>query len=171
MARFGLTLQNWQKKSLQAIVYTLPLMLFFLAVKVDVVFFSENVRHVALFSGPSEFSINGEFAPLFYTLTLIAYALFSPVQELITRCALQTTFFLFLPGSEVFRKWNAIILSNLIFSAVHSHMSLTFAVVAFLPGLFWGWLFHKQRSLIGVSISHILLGVWVLFILGVKAVI
>ncbi len=122
----------------------------------------------SLFSGPSEYVYDGKFDLFAYIVTMTVYSIFSPIQEIATRCALQTTFFLFLPGGEITRKWNSIILSNLIFSAVHSHMDLTFAIVAFVPGLFWGWLFHKQRSLVGVSVSHIVLGVWVLFIIGVE---
>jgi CRP-like cAMP-binding protein len=167
MARFGITIEDWKAKCLQAILYTLPLMFFFLAVKLDAVYFGENHSSKFLFSGPREYIFDGKFEPLTYFFTLTAYIIFTPVQELVTRCALQTTFFLFLPGTELARKWNSIVLSNLIFAAVHSHMDLLFAVGAFFPGLFWGWLFHKQQSLIGVSVSHVLLGVWVLFILGV----
>ena len=106
-----------------------------------------------------------------YLVVVFFYTLLVPIQELIARCALQSTFFSFLPGNETFRIWNAIILSNLIFSSVHSHLSLMFASLTFVPGLFWGWLFYKQASLVSVSASHILIGVWGIFILGAKGVI
>ena len=31
---------------------------------------------------------------------------------------------------------------------------------AFAAGLFWGWLYARQRALAGVSVSHIVLGFW-----------
>jgi CRP/FNR family cyclic AMP-dependent transcriptional regulator len=34
--------------------------------------------------------------------------------------------------------------------------------VAFFTGLFWGWLYARQRGLVGVSVSHVLLGMWAL---------
>ncbi|HAT1596478.1 TPA: CPBP family intramembrane metalloprotease, partial [Legionella pneumophila] len=91
---------------------------------------------------------------------------FAPVQELMTRSALQSTFFLFLPGEKLFRKWNAILLSNLIFATMHTHLGFNYTSLTFIAGLFWGWLFHRQQSLIGVSVSHIILGVWSMFIVG-----
>jgi membrane protease YdiL (CAAX protease family) len=44
-------------------------------------------------------------------------------------------------------------------------------VAAFVPGLFWGWMFAKQRSLVGVTVSHIAVGLWAIFALGVHAII
>jgi membrane protease YdiL (CAAX protease family) len=49
----------------------------------------------------------------------------------------------------------------------HLHMSFLFATLAFLPGLFWGWLFSRRRNLVGVTLSHAVVGGYVFFILGV----
>ncbi|HAT9447444.1 TPA: CPBP family intramembrane metalloprotease, partial [Legionella pneumophila subsp. pneumophila] len=87
---------------------------------------------------------------------------------LMARSALQSTFFHFLPGEKLFRQWNGIFLSNLIFATMHTHLGLTFASLTFIAGLFWGWLFHRQKSLLGVSVSHVILGVWSLFIVGLR---
>jgi CRP-like cAMP-binding protein len=156
---FGITLHNWRNVTLQALVYSIPFAIIVLAIKACLVYLPTHSHYSHLFSG----------APLswgYYLTMIFVYSLFSPAQELITRSATQTTFYLFLPGSDTFRKWNAIILSNLLFATIHSHLSLMFSAVVFVPGLFWGWLFHKQRSVIGVSVSHIVLGVWALFIIG-----
>jgi membrane protease YdiL (CAAX protease family) len=40
------------------------------------------------------------------------------------------------------------------------YVSPGLALTAFVAGLFWGWLYARQRSLVGVSISHVLLGFW-----------
>ena len=47
-----------------------------------------------------------------------------------------------------------------IFSAAHLYVSPGLAVIAFVAGLFWGWLYARQSGLIGVSVSHVLLGLW-----------
>lgn len=171
LKQFGITTKQWPKKVVQSVLYSLPVMLFLLLVKAYVVYFGSNPQHIGVFSGFSEGMENGRFSWELYLTVVFLYSVFSPVQELLARCALQSTFFSFLPGNETFRKWNAILLSNLIFSSVHSHLSLTFAALTFIPGLFWGWLFHKENSFIGVSVSHILIGVWGIFIIGAKGII
>lgn len=171
LSRFGITSKDWQKQVLHAVLYTLPIMFVFFVLKMYLVYFCDNPHHINLFSGTDEGVVDGLFSLKLYLSVVCMYALLSPIQELVARCALQSTFFYFLPGNETFRTWNAIILSNLIFASVHSHLSLFFASLTFLPGLFWGWLFNKQRSYIGVSVSHILLGVWVIFIIGGKGLV
>ncbi|MDI1352117.1 MAG: cyclic nucleotide-binding domain-containing protein [bacterium] len=171
LKHFGITLKNWPQQITQALVYSLPFMVFFLLLKVWLIYGRANPQHISLFSGFDEAMVGGEFSLKLYLVVVFLYAALSPLQELIARCALQTTFFSFLPGNITFRKWNAIILSNLIFSSVHSHLSFTFASLTFLPGLFWGWLFQKEHSFIGVSASHIVIGVWVIFIIGGKGLI
>lgn len=50
--------------------------------------------------------------------------------------------------------------ANIIFSAAHLYVSPGLAVMAFVAGLFWGWLYARQGTLVGVSVSHVLLGFW-----------
>jgi hypothetical protein len=46
-------------------------------------------------------------------------------------------------------------------------MSLGYAVVALVPSVFWGIMFARQKTLVGVSVSHVLIGLYVAFLLGV----
>ena len=103
-----------------------------------------------------------------YLLFFIVYAVFCPVQELIGRCGAQAPIYAFLQGSEKQRHLISILTSNLLFAASHSHLNAAFMLVTFLPGLFWGWLFARHKSLIGVSISHIVIGGYALFALGLE---
>lgn len=170
LSRFGISLHEWPKKCKEAILYSLPLMFLAVGGKAVFIYFTANAQHIPLFSGYYEGIDNGVFSLKFYLVVIFLYAVFSCIQELIVRCAMQSTFFMFLPGTQTVRKWNAIILANIIFAAAHSHLSFEFAALTFVTGIFWGWLFHKQRSLISVSISHIILGVWVVFIIGLKGI-
>ncbi|HAT1659513.1 TPA: cyclic nucleotide-binding domain-containing protein [Legionella pneumophila] len=165
-SRFGITLKNSWKNTLEAVLLTIPVMILLLMIKAFFIIGINNLNETSLFSGAELFSENQQIDWRYYITIMFLYSLFAPVQELMTRSALQSTFFLFLPGEKLFRKWNAILLSNLIFATMHTHLGLNYTSLTFIAGLFWGWLFHRQQSLIGVSVSHIILGVWSMFIVG-----
>ena len=63
----------------------------------------------------------------------------------------------------------AIVLSNVVFSVTHLHLGWICALSSFIPGLFWGWMYYRQRSLVGVSISHVLIGVWLMDVLDLTS--
>ena len=56
--------------------------------------------------------------------------------------------------------------STLLFSSFHVDLNFMFAIIVIPALLFWGIMYNKQNSLVGVSISHIIIGTWVLFILN-----
>jgi membrane protease YdiL (CAAX protease family) len=87
-----------------------------------------------------------------------------PLQELIARGLLQSSFEEFLTGKH--KAYIAIFLSNLLFSVVHFHLSLNIALSVFFTGLAWGWSYSRHHTLVGVILSHQIIGVWALFILG-----
>jgi membrane protease YdiL (CAAX protease family) len=94
----------------------------------------------------------------------LAYVLFVPFQELIYRGGVQGALEHFLTGR--WRSWMAILGSNVIFSAGHLYISAGLAATAFVAGLFWGWLYSRQRGLAGVSVSHVLLGFFAFEVVG-----
>mgnify|MGYP004003715193 FL=1 len=96
------------------------------------------------------------------------YAVFVPVQEIIVRCGLQSLLVEFLYGSDTRRAVTAIVASNIVFAAAHSHLNLGFATVTFLGGLFFGWIFYRNRSIVGVSISHFIIGAAAMYALGLE---
>ena len=52
------------------------------------------------------------------------------------------------------------------FTQIHLHLTPGYAIAVFFPSLFWGALYARHRTLVGVSVSHILIGVYVAFFLG-----
>jgi CRP-like cAMP-binding protein/membrane protease YdiL (CAAX protease family) len=98
------------------------------------------------------------------------YALFCPVQELVARGLIQSAVQRFLAGPSEEptprQSWTANLTANLAFVAVHAHISLGFAVLTFVPGLAWGWLYRRHGTLVGVSVSHVLLGVLAAFVVN-----
>ena len=156
-AFFGLTRQRLGRDVLEACALTLPLMAVAVAVKWVL------IQHVPSMQGEPVFQM---FAPAaegtnrgtFNPWLALVYVLFVPFQELVYRGSLQGALEHFLTGPR--RGWLAILGSNIIFSAGHLYISPGLSASAFVAGLFWGWLYSRQRRLAGVSASHILLGFW-----------
>lgn len=163
---YGLTRRNWQKYALESVLFTLPLLAAVLLIKWLVITYIPSAQHFPLFDPSAIFKEGTIFSWHVYWIALIFYAAFCPLQEFMVRGCVQTSFQNLLEGPEYKIKWQAIIISNLIFASSHSHLSLGFALSAFIPGIFWGWLYYRQKSLVGVSISHIMVGIWAAFIVG-----
>ena len=105
-----------------------------------------------------------------YTLPLAlvivaTYACFCFIQEMIFRGAIQNSLIHFLTGP--FARTRVVLTTTLIVFAAHLHLkSLVLPLLVIVPNIFWCLLFYKYRSLLGVTISHVIIGVWVLFIMG-----
>ncbi|WP_227936359.1 CPBP family glutamic-type intramembrane protease [Alkalihalobacillus deserti] len=161
---FGVTMDNWKANLKEATILTSPILLFFLFLKWALITFIPAFTEIPLFNPTAALADIG-FSFGMFTVLVVVYIVFSIVQEFIARAGLQSALCLYLPDSKG-KLATAIILSNLLFAMAHSHIGTLFALVAFVPGIYWGWLFARQNSLIGVCFSHMLIGIWVLFILG-----
>jgi CRP-like cAMP-binding protein len=154
---FGLTLQHAGRHVREAVVFTLPLMALTVVLKLALLQWVPGMQGLALFQmfapAPADAPANG-----FNLWLALAYVVFAPFQELIYRGGVQGSLAHFLTGRR--RDALAIVGANIIFSAAHLYVSVGLAVTAFAAGLFWGWLYARQRGLAGVSVSHVLLGFW-----------
>lgn len=154
---FGLTTENAGRHIGEAVLFTLPLLAITVLLKLALITWVPAMHGLPvfqMFSPPPP----GLPASGFNPWLAAAYVFFAPFQELIYRGGLQGPLSHFLTG-----RWHnalAIVGANVIFSAAHLYVSPGLAVMAFLAGLFWGWLYARQRGLVGVSVSHILLGFW-----------
>jgi CRP-like cAMP-binding protein len=164
LKEYGLSFEHWQRVIRDAILFSLPVMAAIVGIKWILLSFSASPQE-ALFQPSWGPAAGVTFSPT-YLLIPLAYALFCPVQEFLARSVLQGSFHLFLTKKNWQLTWYAIILSNLMFGAIHVYKGFSFALLAVVPGLFWGWLFSRQKSLLGVSVSHIMIGVWAIFIVG-----
>jgi membrane protease YdiL (CAAX protease family) len=99
----------------------------------------------------------------FGALMVIAYAIIVPFQEFAARGALQGPLERFLTGR--YATLLAIVIANGLFVASHLHISPTFALASFLPGVLWGWLYSRSHTLIGPIVSHTLIGTTGLYVL------
>lgn len=158
---FGLSYRHALGSLIEATIFTIPFLGLITAVKWLVITIGSDSGAVPLFEHPEP--LVHLQAPGVAALFGV-YALSSIVQELIVRCALQSSLQMFLTGPRA--RQRAILLSALVFSVTHLHMSPLFAMLAFVPGVFWGYLYARRPNLLGVSLSHTAVGGFVFFVLG-----
>ncbi|MEM9692999.1 MAG: cyclic nucleotide-binding domain-containing protein [Myxococcota bacterium] len=161
LSTFGLSFKDLIGSVLEAILFTVPALAVVTAIKWLLMAAGLVAGPLVAFPDWQARLISEEVLP-----KLAVYAVACLVQELVVRSALQSSLEQFLTGAHA--KRNAIVVSALLFSVTHLHMSFLFATLAFLPGLYWGWLFARRRNLAGVTLSHIAVGACGFFILGVQ---
>ena len=103
-----------------------------------------------------------------YSLAVVLYLVLTPIQEFVARCCLQAPLQAFLPGTSLQRRLLSILISNLLFAGAHMHISGAFALAAFIPGIFWGWIFARTNSLLAAATSHFLIGGAGIFLFGIE---
>jgi CRP-like cAMP-binding protein/membrane protease YdiL (CAAX protease family) len=169
---FGLQMDNWRwalSVSLQASALFLAA---YICVKWLLINTTPAFAGLPLFAH-AEVEVDGRPTVLssWYWLALGVYLLLTPMQEFVARSGIQAPLYAFLHGSETKKRWWSIVASNLVFSAAHAHISLPFALAAFVPGLLWGWVFAKTNSLFATTVSHLIVGSGAIFVFGIEGVI
>lgn len=157
---FGLTLKNGKKSAWEAVLYSLPVMAIIVGIKWVLIQISGVPR--PLFEPRVTVP-----TPLIAFTLMVFYALLAPLQELVARGALQSLVTKLIAGSEKYKTWMGILLANLLFTALHTYLGVRFAFAVFLPGFFFGWLYHRQKNLVGTSLAHAIIGIWALYVVNV----
>ena len=158
MAHYGITFAGWKEALFESLPWTIPVLALVTLAKWGLVELVPRFHGQAVFEPPETFST----ARLIH---LAVYCILAILQELVTRSGLQAPLEHFLTGPRAGIK--AILISNFVFAVFHLLNGFFFALAVFVPGLFWGLLFTRHRSLVGVSVSHIIIGCWALFFLGI----
>lgn len=161
---YGLTLKNWKRNSWEAVLFSVPI------VGICTLGKWFLLRHYQIDAPLFSIETAKEGSPISSTFLKIApyiYLLFAPVQEFISRGGIQSSIRAALFGyySEA---W-AVLISSLIFASMHNYISTYYAIASFFAGLFWGWMYARQKSLVGPALSHIFTGWWILELLGLGA--
>lgn len=166
---YGFTLQNWRKDLLESILWTLPVLVALVICKWILISTIPSFSSVTLFDiSPALNEGAGDVSRPVAALLVLSYTLFVPVQEIIYRGAMQSSLQRFLYGKN--KILPAILVSNIPFSMIHFHLSLILVITTYILGIFWGYMFARQKSLLGVSVSHFLVGLFAFFILGLQDV-
>jgi membrane protease YdiL (CAAX protease family) len=159
LENFGFTSRNFKS----AMRYMMPMTALFIAVmflfKWALITWAPEAFGSELISGFQA----GELKISLWLMALL-YCIHAAVQEFIARGCVQGGLHQFITGKGAATM--SIVLSTMVFSVIHLIMNFNFALLTIVPGLFWGYLFYRQRNFWAVGISHILIGGVAFFILG-----
>lgn len=164
-SEYGLTLKNWKRAIVESLLWTIPVLLIIFIIRWILIHFVHDYKGHPLF-GYKMFH-KQHLTEFQWYLLIFGYALFAPIQELVARGCLQGSLDRFLTGRH--KTFYAIVLSNLLFSTLHLQVSLSLSISVFFIGCLWGWLYSRHQTLIGVSISHVIVGLWGLVYINVFA--
>ena len=161
---FFMTLANWPRQVVRGLLWAVPPMLVFLAIK-----FSAMHAHPDKYQFFEPMTAISRGAPMNFPLWLTfatTYTCLCFAQEFI-RCAIQGTLQMIHSSTSTGGPWKAILVSDVVFASIHMHLGGLFAVQAFIGGLFFGYEFWRERAYLSVAVSHSVVGVWAVFIAGV----
>lgn len=160
ISAYGFKLAGWRPALREALLFSLPFLVLIVVLKW--VFLQTSPAFVGRslfdFYRPAGLGTGGTLA------VVAAYALFVPVQEMVARSGIQSSMMMFLRPRH--RVPMSIFMSALLFSSTHLHTSVQFAALVFPMGLFWGWLYSRHPTLVGVVCSHLLIGIWAVFVVS-----
>ena len=157
----GWKFENWKADLRQSLIWTAGFIGFGIILKWLL------IQVVPSYEGRTVFesiSMDNSMTPALLILFNLIYAIMTPLQEFVIRGILQGSLSRVLLGKYV--AFKSILLSNLIFSALHLHIDLRFALITIIPGFFWGYMYEEQKSILGVSISHVIIGLFFFLIIG-----
>jgi len=159
---FGVTLEGAGASIKDSLLLSIAVMMPLIGLyKMLVVTFDPQSAGATILFYPGVFA---KLDPKETLLIALAFAIYVPVYEFIVRGVCQTSFMMFLTHKN--RRWQAILLAALFFSVSSIDISLKFALCLFVLNVFWGWLYTRHSSLVGVILSHWLIGYFGLFIVG-----
>jgi len=172
LSKFGFRLGNHVKKDIiEALVWTVLFCIFLTGLKFLLIRTVTVLSILPLF----DFSLNSfagfrvyqETTPVWFFSGFL-YLLFTPAQTFIMQGAIQSPLIFLLESKHA--TWISILLSTLMFGALHIDLHLVYAYSVLLPGFMWAVMYARQRSLLGVTLSHAIVGLWAFWALGFEYV-
>lgn len=143
---FGITTVRWRKalgESVLVAIAILPLLMLFK------IFGAPADEPLITWGTIGNYS-RGQLA--FYLVTYIPH---SAIQEFIARGVGQGSLQRFMPDAHFMKP---IVIAGLLFAILHLHLSVSAAAFTFFISLLFGYLYYRHKTLIGVTVLHVLLG-------------
>lgn len=159
---FGLTWGDWKKDVPESLIWTGIFVAIILGLK-----FMATLIPGTNYYGQAVFDTSNllDFDAMTLFIIYAGYTILVPIQEFCARGVMQTGLMRVLDGP--YKQLYSILLSSGLFSAFHLFQNMKFALLTFIPGIFWGYMYDRQQSLLGVSISHIIIGLLAITLIGV----
>jgi len=158
---FGLTMKNFKPAFILMMKATVVFIVLLFIFKYVMIFLLPEKFGDKLF----EWYRNDNSGPIATWLLILLYAIHAIFQEFIARGCIQGGLMQFITGK--YTNWKSIVLATLMFSSFHIMIDIKFALITMIPSLFWGYLFYREKNVLAVSISHILIGIVALFVLRI----
>jgi CRP-like cAMP-binding protein len=142
---FGVTLAGWRRSALESLAVSGVVIAALALAKMAI-----NQHRPGLFRETRVVDFG------YFGWSYVTYLLVAPLQEFITRGTVQSTLQrLFVGYGSGFL---AVVVTSFLFGSLHVYSSIGLAVSALLTSWLWGWMYHRQQNLVGVSLSHFLIG-------------
>jgi CRP-like cAMP-binding protein len=154
---FGLNTDGAKKSIIEALFISLLIMVALCLLK-----------YVAIKAYPEIIADKQILSLQYFDWTYLTYLVVAPLQEFITRGVVQSTLQRLLVGPY---SWvSSIMITSFLFGSLHLFSSIYLGLAALLTSWLWGWMYYRHKNLIGVSLSHFLignftgfLGLWTIF--------
>jgi len=142
---FGITLKGWRH------VVTISLL-----VSAGIIALMAMVKFLFNRYYPGVFQEKPIIDLSYFGISYITYIVVAPLQEFVSRGAIQGSLEKLLDVRS--KGFVSILVTTMLFGAIHVMISFNLAIASIIMGWIWGWMYHKQQSLVGVSLSHFLVG-------------
>ena len=150
LSELGVTWNKSAESFKDGVIFAVPVLLIELGLKYGLTLYPGSVCY-----GKTVFDFENFLDPSI-VFSLIGYSLLCYLQEFVTRGSLQTLLERFFSCLSLSPFW-AILVANSCFAFFYLHFSFMFALLAFIPGFLWGYIYLRTRNLIGVTLSHIII--------------
>jgi CRP-like cAMP-binding protein len=162
LSAYGLTLRGGKAAVVGSLLYCLPICVLIMMTKWFLIHYNADYQGQNLFqlyNGRAQGNVGA------WLVDALLYAvLICPFQEFMARSGLQAPLQHLFTGPR--KILFSIVASNIIFMTAHVFISSTVAVMVFVPGLFFGWLFYRYKTLLAPITGHIVVGLWGICIVG-----
>ncbi len=142
---FGLTTTGWKRAIIESLLVTVPVIAFLAFFKVMM-----NIYYPGIFKETQIFNIG------YFGISYIVYLLVAPVQEFIARGTMQGSLTRLFSGR--YSGLMGVLVTSFLFGSLHMCHSIHLSIAALLTSWLWGWMYQRQKTIIGVSLSHFLVG-------------
>lgn len=167
LSTYGFNLKGGVKALVESSLITIPILIALVLLKWSLIHTVHDFSHLKLFHISSALNRGApKITHLEAGLLVSVYILFVPVQEFIYRGGIQSSLQLFLTGKN--KTLQAILVSNIPFCMIHFHLSIILVVLTYFFGLILGWIYARQKTLIGSCFCHFIVGLFAFFILGIQ---
>ena len=160
-ASFGLTMSNFRPALIMMMKATMIFIVLLFVLKFAMVYLLPEQFGQGILEW-YDYENDGSVATW---VVILLYSIHAVFQEFIARGCIQGGLMQFITGK--WTNWKSIVLATLMFSSFHLMINVRFALISIVPSLFWGYLFYKEKNVLAVSISHILIGIIALFVLRI----